>query len=135
MFFICFNNDPPKMMKNAFYFFLKAFFVLKIFKFLYRLFGHAERVIRKIRLILKFMTSQFAWQTTTIHILPNTSPIQDKQTMKFGQLVEYNKRNTLLQKSCRKWGKKTSPRPLFVFKKALCEVKASGPQLGFTIFQ
>ena len=32
-----------KMMKNAFYFILKALFVLKIFKFLSWLFGHVER--------------------------------------------------------------------------------------------
>ena len=30
-------------MKNAFYFILKALFVLKIFKFLSQLFGHAEK--------------------------------------------------------------------------------------------
>ena len=33
-FFICFNDSPSKMMKNALYFILKALFVLKIFKFL-----------------------------------------------------------------------------------------------------
>ena len=33
-FFICFNDGPSKVMKNAFYFILKALFVLKIFKFL-----------------------------------------------------------------------------------------------------
>ena len=32
--FICFNESPLKMMKNAFCFMLKALFVLKIFKFL-----------------------------------------------------------------------------------------------------
>ena len=32
IFFICFNDSPSKMMKNAFYFILKALFVLKIFK-------------------------------------------------------------------------------------------------------
>ena len=32
--FICFNENPLNMMKNAFYFILKALFVLKIFKFL-----------------------------------------------------------------------------------------------------
>ena len=32
--FICFNKSPLKMMKNAFYFILKALFVLKIFKVL-----------------------------------------------------------------------------------------------------
>ena len=31
---ICFIDSPSKMMKNAFYFILKALFVLKIFKFL-----------------------------------------------------------------------------------------------------
>ena len=32
--FICFYESPLKMVKNAFYFILKALFVLKIFKFL-----------------------------------------------------------------------------------------------------
>ena len=41
--FICFNEIPLKMMKNAFYFILKAFFVLKIFRFLSWLFGHVEK--------------------------------------------------------------------------------------------
>ena len=31
----CFIESPLKMMKNAFYFILKALFVLKIFKFLF----------------------------------------------------------------------------------------------------
>ena len=33
-FFICFHDSLPKIMKSIFYFILKAFFVLKIFKFL-----------------------------------------------------------------------------------------------------
>ena len=32
--FICFNESPLKIVKNAFYFILKALFVIKIFKFL-----------------------------------------------------------------------------------------------------
>ena len=53
------TESPLKMVKNAFYFTLKVFFILKIFKFLYWLFGHAEkRLIRKISLISKIMTSQ-----------------------------------------------------------------------------
>ena len=36
------KNDE-KMMKNAFYFILKAAFVLKIFKFLSCVFGHVEK--------------------------------------------------------------------------------------------
>ena len=49
-----------KMMKNVFYFILKALFVLKIFKFLSGLFSHKEKTawFRNIRLISKFMTSQ-----------------------------------------------------------------------------
>ena len=42
--FICFNKSPLKMMKNAFYFILKALFVLKIFKFLSGHFGHVEEM-------------------------------------------------------------------------------------------
>ena len=56
----CLIESPLKMMKNAFYFILKALLVLKIFKFLSRLFGHVEKngFIGKIRLTSKFMTSQ-----------------------------------------------------------------------------
>ena len=37
------TQSPLKMMENAFCFTLKALFVLKIFKFLSRLFGHVEK--------------------------------------------------------------------------------------------
>ena len=37
---ICLIESPLKMMKNAFYFILKALFVLMIFRFLSQLFGH-----------------------------------------------------------------------------------------------
>ena len=59
------------------------------------------------------MTSQPGLQTIAIHILPNMSQSKGNQTMKLGQLIEYNKRNIFFQKLCRKWGKET----LF-FKKA-----------------
>ena len=39
---ICFIKSSLKMMKNAFYLFLKALFLLKMFKFLRRLIGHVE---------------------------------------------------------------------------------------------
>ena len=42
-FFIYSNASPSKMMKNAFYFILKALFILKIFKFLSWIFGHVEQ--------------------------------------------------------------------------------------------
>ena len=41
-------------------------------------------------------------QTITIYILPNISGSKDNQTLKFGQLIEYNNTNILLQNSYRK---------------------------------
>ena len=56
--FICFNENPLKIMKNASHLNSKVLFVLKKFKFSSRLFGHEEkRFDRRISLILKFMTS------------------------------------------------------------------------------
>ena len=43
------------------------------------------------------MTSQPGYQTIAIHILSNIFRIKGNQTMKFSQLVKYNKRNILLQ--------------------------------------
>ena len=45
------------------------------------------------------MTSQPGKQTIAIHILPNISRIKSNQTMKFGQLIEYNVKNDFLEKS------------------------------------
>ena len=47
------------------------------------------------------MTSQPGQKTITTHILSNISQRKENQTMKFGQLIEYNKINVLLQISCR----------------------------------
>ena len=57
------------------------------------------------------MTSQLDWQTIVIHIFPNISRSKGNQTMKFGQLIEYNMRSTFLKRLSTKCGKKTSPRP------------------------
>ena len=54
--------------------------------------------------------------------------------MKFGQLIDYNKRKTFFQKSCGTWGRETSSRPHFIFLKSLIWVKASGLQLSFYCF-
>ena len=40
---ICFIENALKIMKNAFYFILKALVVLEIFKFLSLLFGHVGK--------------------------------------------------------------------------------------------
>ena len=64
---------------------------------------------RKIRLISIFLTSQPGQQTIVIHILVNISTSKGNQTMKFGQLIEYNTGNTFLERSYKKCGGETSP--------------------------
>ena len=48
------------------------------------------------------MTPEPGLQTIAIHILPNISQSKGNQTMKFGQLIEYNMKNIFLQKLCGK---------------------------------
>ena len=99
------------MMKNYFCFTLKAFFVLRYLSFyLDFLVMYKNNLIRKIKAILKFMTSQPGQQTIAIHILPNISRRKRNQTMKFGQLIEYNIKNIFLERSYTKCGWKTIPR-------------------------
>ena len=57
------------------------------------------------------MASQSGKQTMVIHILPYISREKDNQTVKFGQLIEYNMRKIFLEKSYPKWGGETSPKP------------------------
>ena len=45
------------------------------------------------------MTSQPGKQTITIHISPNISKRKSNQTMKFGQLIEYNMKNIFFLKN------------------------------------
>ena len=100
---------PFKNDENAFYFILKALFVTTFWS------CRKNNLIRKIRLTSKFMTSQPGLQTISIGISDNISQSKGNQTMQFVQLIDYNKRNMFLQKLCRKWGKETSSRPLFIF--------------------
>ena len=57
------------------------------------------------------MMSQPGEQTILIHILPNISRSKDNQTMKFGQLIDYNMRIIFIEKWYKKCGGETSPRP------------------------
>ena len=68
-------------------------------------------LIRKIRLISKFMTSQPGKQAIAIHILPNISRSKGSQTMKFAQLIEYYLRNIFLEKPYTKCGGEIILRP------------------------
>ena len=65
------------------------------------------------------MTSQRVLQTIAIHMLPNMSQSKDNQTLKFGQFIEYNKRNIFFEKLCGKLGRETSSRPRFLKKQKL----------------
>ena len=108
IFFVCFDESLLKMMKNVFYLILKALFVLEIFKFLSWLLGHVEKTTWLERSgYLKY-----------IHILPNISRSKCNQSVQFGQLIEYHKRNIFFQTPCRKWGRATSCTPLFIFWKS-----------------
>ena len=45
-----------------------------------------------------------------VHMLTNISTSKNNQTMKLGQLIEYNIRNIFLNKSCTKWLGETIPK-------------------------
>ena len=53
---------------------------------------------------------QFSSAETVIHILLNISKNKDNKTMKFTQLIEYNMRNIILEKSYTKCSGETSAR-------------------------
>ena len=72
-------------------------------------------LIRKVRLISKFVTSQPGEKIIAIHILPNISRSKVNETMKFGQLIEYNMRITLLEKSYTKCDGKLFPGPFLEY--------------------
>ena len=57
------------------------------------------------------MTSQPVYQAIVMHILPNILRSKSNQTMKFGQLIEYNIRNIFLEKWYTKCGGEIIPRP------------------------
>ena len=59
----------------------------------------------------KFIKSQTRKQAIAIHILPNISKSKRIQTMKFGQLIEYNMRNIFVDKSYTICGGETISRP------------------------
>ena len=57
------------------------------------------------------MTSQPGLQTIVIHIFSNISRSKGNQTIKFGQLIEYNMGNIFVEKLYTKCGGETIPRP------------------------
>ena len=73
---------------------LNTLLVLMIFKFLFWISVMSKNdLIRKIRLISKFMTPQSGKQIVAKHILTNISRRKGNQAMIFGQFIERNMRN------------------------------------------
>ena len=70
-------------------------------------------LIRKIRLILKFLTSQSGKQTIAILILPNISKSKGNLAIKFGQLVDYSMKNFFVEKSHTKCAEETISKHLY----------------------
>ena len=107
------TESSLEMMKNGFYFTSKALFVLKIFKFLFWLFGHvSKRLDLKDKVNFKFY-DVLAWLTNNYnkHIAPISLEVKTIRQWKFGQLIRCNMRNIFLEKSYPKCGGETSPRP------------------------
>ena len=50
-------------------------------------------LIKELRLISNFFTSQAGLQLITIHVLPNISESKYNETIKFCHIMEYNVRN------------------------------------------
>ena len=72
------------MMKNAFYFMLKALFVLEIFTFLSWLFGYVEKRLDKKAMVNFKIYDVTDWTTNNYNI----SESKGNQAMKFGQLIK-----------------------------------------------
>ena len=100
------------MIKGAFYFTSKALFGLKIFEFLPLLSGFTatwliidqkDKVNFKIYDVTAWLTNNYSTH------LPNISRSKDNQTMKPGQLIDYDMSNIFLEKPYTKCGEETRP--------------------------
>ena len=66
------------------------------------------------------MTSQAGKQIIMVHTLPNISRSRGNQSMKFGKFIEYNMRNSFLEKSYTKCGAGTGLRTSKKSKLSIC---------------
>ena len=101
------NWKPFKNDEECFLFHLEIFsrYLSFCLEFLVKL---KNSFIRKIRLVLKIMTSQPDEQTYSIHILPNISRSKGNETI--GQLLD-NVRNIFVEKAYTKCREQTILRP------------------------
>ena len=110
MVFICFKERPLKIMKNVFYFMLKAPFVLEIFTFLSFLYSFVGKRLDKVNFKIYDVTDCIANNKTYI-----AQYLRSKfdQKIKFGHLIECKLRNTFLEKPYTKCGEEASPGPFY----------------------
>ena len=80
------------------------------------------------------MTSQLDSETIKILTLHNISRSKNNHTVRFGEVIEYNKINVFLQKSCRSEASRLVPDFIFL-KINLNEVKAGALQHSFNTSQ
>ena len=85
------TESPLKIMKNVFYFTLKAFFVPKIFKFLSWFFGHVVKLLDckdkanfKIHDVTTWLTSNCKAHIAEEEYQNNISESKDNQAMEYG---------------------------------------------------
>ena len=93
------------MMKNAFYFMLKASFGLKIFNFLSGHFWSCKKRF-DVKTNVNFKICDVTdWNTNNYNThIADFSRSKTNQTVKFVQMKKYNMRNIFLEKSCAKCG-------------------------------
>ena len=89
---ICQSENSLKMMKNAFYFVLKAFFVLKIFKLLSWLFGYVGKTAwleDKINFKIHEVTTWFTNNCNShfVRLVPDLFLFFKKLNMRWKQVV------------------------------------------------
>ena len=103
--------------ENLFLFYLRNYFRFwEVFIFLSWFFVYVEEVLDKKVMIVFKIHGSTNWRANNCNsCLPNISKSKGSPAMNFGQLTKFNMRKIFLQNSCRKWGRKTSSRPLFFF--------------------
>ena len=85
--FVCFNESPLKMMKNAFDFLLKALFVFEIFPVCPDFFRYVKKRLDK-RAMVNFKSYDVThWTGNLYNMLLNISRNKGNQTMKLGRFI------------------------------------------------
>ena len=114
------------MMKNAFYFILKLISCLSYLDFILNFWSCRKNgLIRKTRLVSKFIDPQLGKQIITIHILPNTSRSKDR-LWNLVNLKNITRESIFSRNHAENTTGRLVPDYFLFFKKALYEVKESG---------